>query len=132
LTRKPSHFRYATNANIDDVFFVKYNLGHLRGRYANDGPDMIFDAEHFGGQEWSRIEPLVVETRTAQAQSSSQLPRWTLALSAHSAFVKSKDAAIGTIPIRIGTDARCVAFDGQRTTAGSHVLERIRGAIPAR
>ncbi len=63
-----SHFPgYATNANIDDVFFVKHNLTHLHGVYANDGPDVIFDRERFGRLEWSRIEPSVVETRSPQA-----------------------------------------------------------------
>ena len=33
---------YATNANIDDAFFEKYNLARWRGQYANDGPDPLF------------------------------------------------------------------------------------------
>jgi hypothetical protein len=54
---------YATNANIDDAFFVKYSLSSQRRDYKNDGPDVIFDRSHFENrQEWSRVEPLVVET----------------------------------------------------------------------
>lgn len=54
---------YATNANIDDMFFFKHGLGHLRGVYGNEGPDLIFDRERYGVQEWSRRDLTVVETR---------------------------------------------------------------------
>jgi hypothetical protein len=57
---------YASNANIDDVFFVKHNLSHLRGQYTNHDPDVIFDPEDFGTAGWSRSEPGVIETRTAE------------------------------------------------------------------
>ena len=50
-----SHFPgYATNADIDDAFFEKYDLAQWRGHYANDGPDLLFDPWHFADQqEWS-------------------------------------------------------------------------------
>jgi len=58
---------YATNAKVDDAFFTKYNFGNLRGRYADRDPDFIFNPEHFGASAWSRREPGVVETRTAES-----------------------------------------------------------------
>ncbi len=57
---------YATNANIDVTFFVKHDLIQLRDGYANDGPDVLFDAKHFSDQEWSRRDFSVVETRSPQ------------------------------------------------------------------
>jgi hypothetical protein len=60
---------YATNANIDDVFFAKYNLGSLQGQYANDGRDWIFNPEHFGASGWSRRDLGIVETRTAETSA---------------------------------------------------------------
>jgi hypothetical protein len=104
-----SHFPgYATNARVDDVFFVKYNLGHLRGRYANDGPDMMFDAEHFGAQEWSRIEPLVVETRIAQGGAVVTVTAMDYgAVGTLRAFVRSEGCGDWLpIPIRIGAETR--------------------------
>lgn len=99
---------YATNATVDDMFFAKYNLGHLRGRYANDGPDMIFDGEHFGGQEWSRIEPLVVETRMAQGGAVVTITAVDYgAVGKLRAFAKSEDCGDWLpIPIRVGTETR--------------------------
>ena len=57
---------YATNANIDDAFRAGHELGRLPGGYANDGPDVIFHPKHYPAQDWSRVEPLVVETTRPQ------------------------------------------------------------------
>jgi hypothetical protein len=57
---------YASNANIDDVFFTKHNLASLRGQYANDGPDFVFYPEHFGRVDWARVSLDAAETRVAE------------------------------------------------------------------
>jgi hypothetical protein len=99
---------YATNASVDDAFFVKYNLGHVLGRYANDGPDLMFDAEHFGGQEWSRIEPLVVETRTVQSGAVVTVTAMDYgAVGQLRAFAKAEGCGDWQpIPIRVGAETR--------------------------
>ena len=130
-----SHFPgYATNANIDDVFFVKYNLGHLRGRYANDGPDMIFDEKHFGGQEWSRIEPLVVETRAAQSAAVVTVTAMDYgAVGRLRAFVKSEDCGDWTpVSVRVGTETReaiAIPMDEDKNLMAD-ALEQYRGREP--
>lgn len=47
---------YATNADVDDAFFFRYSLDHLKGQYKNDSPDLIFDAEDFKNkkEDWKK------------------------------------------------------------------------------
>jgi hypothetical protein len=110
--RETSRFPgYATNANIDDVFFVKpeHNLGHLRGSYANDDPDVIFDAEHFGGGEWARRDRAIVETRTAQGGAVVTMTTMDYgAVGKLRAFAKPEDCNAGWQPatMLVGGQAR--------------------------
>jgi hypothetical protein len=88
-----SHFPgYATNANIDDAFRASHELAGLPGGYANDGPDVIFHPKHYSAQDWSRVEPLVVES--AKPQSAVVVTVTTLdygAVGRLRAFAKSED-----------------------------------------
>jgi hypothetical protein len=100
---------YATNADIDDAFFVKYNLSSERLDYKNDGPDVIFNRSHFGNQqEWSRIEPLVVET--ARPQRAAVVTVTTMdygAVGRLRAFVRSEDCGDWQpVPITFHPDTR--------------------------
>lgn len=45
---------YATNADVDDAFFNRYGLTHLRGKYGNRDPDLIFDPMYYDGSEYFR------------------------------------------------------------------------------
>jgi hypothetical protein len=104
-----SHFPgYATNATVDDAFFVRYNLGDLRGRYANDGPDVIFHPRDFGAQEWARIEPLVVETRTAQSAAVVTVTALDFgAVGELRGFVKAEGCGDWQpIPVHVGAETR--------------------------
>ncbi len=48
---------YATNANIDDAFFLRYTLEHFKERgYPNDGPDLVFDKKDFKKADWKEPE----------------------------------------------------------------------------
>jgi hypothetical protein len=55
---------YSTNANIDDAFFWRYSLEHLKkAKYPNDGPDLIFDPKDFEDTKvWKRTNWDTVET----------------------------------------------------------------------
>jgi hypothetical protein len=104
-----SHFPgYATNANVDEAFFVKYKLAHLADAYANDGPDFMFDRERLSGQEWSRIEPLVVETRIAQSGAVVSVTAMDYgAVGTLRAFVKSEGCGDWLpVPVRFGSETR--------------------------
>ncbi len=46
---------YATNAAVDDRFYARFPaLEHLRGRYQNDDPDLIFDPKMYQGNAWKQ------------------------------------------------------------------------------
>jgi hypothetical protein len=59
VTRYPG---FATNANVDDAFFLRSGLAPLRGRYKNGDPDFIFDPWSYEGQSawkwngWTSVE----------------------------------------------------------------------------
>ncbi len=46
---------YASNAPVDDRFHARFpSLEHLRGRYQNDDPDLIFDPANYQGNVWKQ------------------------------------------------------------------------------
>jgi hypothetical protein len=50
-----SHFSgYATNADVDDACLYRWGLGHLRGTYKNDGPDLILDPKNHATKAWKQ------------------------------------------------------------------------------
>ena len=60
---------YATNANVDDAFFYRYTLDHLKQRgYPNNGPDLIFDPKDFEDTgvwkrtAWDKVETVELVT----------------------------------------------------------------------
>ncbi len=101
---------YATNARVDEAFFARYEdgVGHLRGQYADDGPDVIFDPRHFGSDAWSRIEPLVVETREPQSVAMATVTAMDHgAVGRLRAYVKSEECGDWQpVTIRIGGEQR--------------------------
>jgi len=104
-----SHFPgYATNANIDTAFLAKHELADLPAPYANDGPDVIFHPKHHSAEAWARVEPLVVETRTAQSAAVVTVTAMDYgAVGTLRAFVRSEDCGGWLpIPIRIGAETR--------------------------
>jgi hypothetical protein len=104
-----SHFPgYATNANIDDTFFVKHNLIGLRNGYANDAPDVIFDREHFSAQEWSRHDLSVVETRRPQTSAVVTVTVMDYgAVGKLRAFAMAEDCGDWQpVPVRFGNETR--------------------------
>jgi hypothetical protein len=102
---------YATNANVDDAFFLKHNLTHLRGRYANDGADMIFDPDRFESGGWSRRDLHFVETRTAETSALVLVTAMDYgAVGRLRAYVESADCGGSWQPIPI-------SIDGQRRDA---------------
>jgi len=126
---------YATNANIDEVFFEKYNLAQWRGQYANDGPDVLFDRWHFTDQqEWSRVEPLVVET--ARSQSAAVVTITTMdyaAVGKLRVFVKSEECGDWLpVPVRFGSETRdavSIPMDEDNNLIAD-ALETYRGLDP--
>ena len=108
---------YATNANVDDGFFDRFNLAPLRGQYTNDGPDVLFDPFHFAGaDEWSRVEPLVVETAQPQNEASVTLTAMDYAAVGALRVFVSLEACGGwqPVPIRVGSrsvDALAIPMD---------------------
>ncbi|HUE89216.1 MAG TPA: hypothetical protein VMO26_24325 [Vicinamibacterales bacterium] len=103
-----SHFPgYATNANIDEAFFTRYNLERLRGQYANDGPDVVFYPSNFAETEWSRIEPTVVESGEPQTSVAVTLTAMDYgAVGRVRAFVQGEECGgvrgWQPVPFRIG------------------------------
>lgn len=56
---------------MDNAFFQQFDLAHLQGQYANDGPDVMFDETRFPDRAgWARIEPYVAETREPATSAS--------------------------------------------------------------
>jgi hypothetical protein len=60
---------YATNADVDDAFFYRYTLDHLKERgYPNNGPDLIFDPKDFEDTgvwkrtAWDKVETVELVT----------------------------------------------------------------------
>ena len=104
-----SHFPgYATNANIDEAFLAKHELEHLPGQYANDAPDMIFHPKHHSAQDWSRREPLVVETGEPQSAAVVTVTAMDYgAVGKLRAFVKSEECGDWQpVPVHFGRETR--------------------------
>ena len=100
---------YATNANIDDeVFFERHDLTHLRDAYTNDGPDFLFDPARFNRQDWSRVEPLVVETATSMSAAVVTVTAMDYgAVGKLRAFVKSEECGDWQpVPVSFGRGTR--------------------------
>jgi hypothetical protein len=99
---------YATNANIDDAFFLRYGLAHLQREYGNDGPDFLFDSAAFNPGEWSRIEPLVVETSRPQSSAGVTVTAMDYgAVGRLQAFVRSDDCSDWQpVEIKLGRESR--------------------------
>ena len=54
---------YTSNAAISDEILENAGLGHLKGKYANDDPDWIFDEKDFENRDkWTVVQQDVVET----------------------------------------------------------------------
>jgi hypothetical protein len=131
-----SHFPgYATNADIDDAFFLKYDVLSLEGQYKNDGPDVLFDPSRFANrEEWSRVEPLVVET--AKPQSAAVVTVTTMdygAVGSLRAFVKSEECGDWQpVPMRLGNETReaiAIPMDEDHNLMAD-ALEDYRGLDP--
>ncbi|RPI51678.1 MAG: hypothetical protein EHM55_18350 [Acidobacteria bacterium] len=100
---------YATNANVDDGFFDKYNLEPLRGDYGNDDADLIFDPRQFTDrQEWSRVDPMVVETAKPQGNATVTVVAMDYgAVGRLRAFVKSEECGDWQpVLVRLGAESR--------------------------
>jgi len=131
-----SHFPgYATNAPVDDVFFEKYNLAQWRGSYANDGPDLVFDSWNLGDQdEWSRIEPHVVETATPRSAATVTVTAMDFGAAGKLRAFVSSEGCGGWQPvaIRVGTrtrDAVAIPMDEDDNLIAD-ALEDYRGRGP--
>lgn len=104
-----SHFPgYAMNANVDDEFFRRSHLEHLKGNYKNDDPDLVFDPKMYEGAAWKQpIHQDVVET--AKESTSATV---TVTAMDFGAYGKLRASAIpgGTCraeqPVRILVDGK--------------------------
>jgi hypothetical protein len=122
---------YATNANVDAAFLASHELERLSGGYANDGPDVIFHPKHYRAQDWSRVEPLVVET--ARPQHDATVTVTTLdygAVGRLRAFAKSEECGDWQpVPIKFYPDTRefiAIPMDEDNNLMAD-VLEDYRG-----
>jgi hypothetical protein len=99
---------YATNANVDEAFFVAHQLPHLKEAYANDSPDVIFDRENLSGREWSRREQSVVETARSGGSTSVVLTAMDYgAVGQLRASAKAEGCGDWQpIPVRVGAEER--------------------------
>ncbi|TFG61651.1 MAG: hypothetical protein E4H28_08595, partial [Gemmatimonadales bacterium] len=100
---------YATNAYIDDLFFVQHpEIKDLRETYLDDDPDLIFFHAHFPETEWLQTGFTVVETR--QSQSSAVVTVTAMdygAVGTLRAYVKSEDCGGNwqPVPVRLGNES---------------------------
>jgi hypothetical protein len=123
---------YATNANVDEAFFLKHNLTHLRGTYANDGADMIFDPERFSAVGWSRRDRHFVETRSAEGAALAPVTAMDYgAVGRLRAYVESADCGGSWQPIAISIggqrrDAIDIPLDADNNLIAD-ALEQYRG-----
>ncbi|MBI3304314.1 MAG: hypothetical protein HYZ72_19790 [Deltaproteobacteria bacterium] len=92
---------YATNANIDDAFFWRYTLEHLKGKYKNDDPDLVFDPEDFEDREvWKKATKDTVET--VKELKSISLPVTAMDFGAYGRLkVEAKAKCGATQPVKI-------------------------------
>lgn len=96
---------YATNADVDDAFFNRYGLTHLRGKYGNKDPDLIFDPRYYDGSEsfmrtgWNRVE-------TVKEQENVSVIVTAMDYGAHGLLRVEAKTRCGWDPVRILVDGQ--------------------------
>jgi hypothetical protein len=103
---------YASNAVVSDAFLENAGLGHLKGKYANDDPDLIFDENDFADRaRWAVVTPDEVETAAEDTAAAITVTAMDYgAIGKLRAYVKVKCG--GWQPVRI-------RFNGQDRNAVS-------------
>ena len=103
-----SHFPgFATNASVDFNFFSVYRLEHLRGKYDNNSPDLIFDPKDFENNTkfWARPRPDMQVMETAQDATGASVTVTAMDFGAYGHLrveVKSKCGGWQPVRIRVG------------------------------
>ena len=116
------------------MFLARHGLSEPPGQYANESPDVIFHPRHHNAQDWSRVDPLVVETRIAQSAAVVTVTVMDYgAVGTLRAFAKSEDCGDWQpVAVRFGRETRASVAIPMDEDANlmADALENYRGRRP--